>query len=345
MKRVAAAILIIAMAALAAGCSSQYVTPKSDTYDCIFANNGSQRLLDQLPPGSNRKKVRSGDTVVEIPASNRFYMAAQDDSIRDPLAPDFYPANAADSVAVQIEGQIRFRFNLPKACQWYSVDGRRNADSSGNLGFNDRGADAANAGWFHFLAENFGLTMDSAVKEVTNSYNWAAMYYDYPVNANDLGVVPKGQVPGQSTLDSLGTALGVEFTKELNANLGDQYFCGVDSLPGQTTACPPMTFQVKAVTPTDSTLIADRQQVEATGQQLQSTQLQGQLQQQQAKAVEAAAAAQQAILKTNQATAEIQAQIDTAKCRALAAVGDDCSGNRPSIIVNGGSVSTNGTNG
>lgn len=337
-RGLAAALVVAILGLLLASCSNNYATPTSDTYDCVFASRGSQQLKYQLPPGSNRKKIGTNDTVVEIPASNRFYMAAQDDAIRDPKAPTFYDANAIGGVPVALEGQVRFRFNLPKACEWYSKDGRRNADSNGNLGFNDRGADAGNAGWFSFLAENFGLTMESTAKQVLNHYDWAAMYYDYPSNADTLGDIPKGQKAGQATLDSLGVALGQEFTTELNANLGGQYFCGIDVVAGQTQACPPMTFQVKAVTPTGdkgTQLINDRSAVENTRQALQSTQLQGELQQQQASAVKKAEAAKKEILSAEAGTADAQAQVDTAKCRALAAVGLDCDGHFPTRIVAG----------
>lgn len=335
---VGATLLVVICAGLLTSCMNQYATPTSDTLLCVFASHGSQRLKYQLPPGSDRKKIGQDDTVVEIPSSNRFYMAAKDDAIRDPLAPLFYPGNAQGGVPVQLEGQVRMRFNLPKACEWYSKHGRRNA-TDGDLAFNARGADAVNSGWLRWLAENFGFTMGSVAKKVLNQYDWAAMYYDYPTNANNIGIVPSGQPAGEATSQKLGVSLGDEFTKELNASLGGEYFCGIDAPPGSTDSCPPMTFQVKAVTPAGpdgDKLISDRSAVETTRQALQSTQLQGQLQQEQAAAVQRAEDAKQKILAAQAGTTELQARIDTAKCRALAAVGLDCEGHFPNQIVVGG---------
>ncbi len=170
------------------------------------------------------------------------------------------------------------------------------------------------------------------------------MYYDYPVNADQIGDIPKGQAPGEATSQKLGIQLGLEFTKEINANLGGDYFCGIDTAPG-STACPPITFQVKAVTPAGDAgaqLISDRANVEATRQQLQTTQLQGQLEQEQAAAVVRSETAKQQILAAQAKTAEEQALIDTAKCRAYAAVGLDCDGHFPTQIINGTTTTKTG---
>lgn len=342
MKRrgVATALLVVVGAGLLASCSAT-ATPTSDTYLCVFAGGGSQRLKYQLPPGSDQKDIGQNDTVVEIPASNRFYMAAKDDSIRDPLAPHFYPGNALGGVEVELEGQIRMRFNLPKACEWYSKHGRRNA-TNGDLAFNARGADAENSGWLQWLAENFGFTMGSVAKRVLNGYDWAALHYDYPINANNIGVVPKDEQPGEATSQKLGKELGEEFTKEIDSFLGGQYFCGTETTPGSAT-CPPLTFQVLAVTPggpAGEKLIADRSAVESTKQQLQTSQLEGQLQQQQAATVQENEAAKQKIATAQAATAAVEARADKeiAHCLVLASVGLDCEGHFPNQIVVGGST-------
>lgn len=340
-KVIATLLGVVILGALLASCSNDYATPTSDTYLCVFASHGSQRLKKQLPPGSDRSKIGRDDTVVVIPTSNRFFMATADDTLRDPLAPTGYDANAQGGVPVTLAGQVRFRFNLPKACEWYSKHGRRNANSNGDLGFNARGDAATTAGWFHFLAENFGLTMDNVAKRVMNQYDWAKMYYDYPVNADTTGAV-KGD-PGQATDDLLGVALGQEFTNELNANLGGQYFCGIETSAGSANDCPPMTFQVKGVVPTGDSgqkLIDDRAAVESTKQSLQSAQAQAQLQQQQAAQTVQAEASKQLTLDAQAKTAEKQALVDTAKCRILAPMGLDCDGHRPTVIVSGGGTGT-----
>lgn len=332
-------LLIPLLGALLVGsaCSMRYATSTSDTMVCVYdgSQRGGQKLKFQVPPGAKSKGIDSNDQVVKIPASNRFFMASTDDAVRDPLAPKSYEAFAKGSVAVQIQGQVRFRFNLEKACEWYSKHGRRNANGN-DLGFNARGDDARDAGWFRFLAENFGVTMAEVAKEVTGKYDWAALTFNYPANANDAGEVPAGQQPAEAIDLALGRELGVAFTNRLNANLGGDYFCGIDPDPnGATNACPPMRFQVIRVDPTDTALRDGRQKVEATKQALRDAELEGQLQQAQQAAIIASENAKAAILEAQAKNAETQARIDTAKCRQYAQYGLDCEGHRPAQYFGG----------
>lgn len=332
-------VIVALMAVLLAACDHK-VSAASDEYMCVFdgSQSGGQKLKAQVPP-TQHTTVDDNDVQVRIPSSNRFFMATADDSLRDPLAPTGYQANAKGNVPIVVAGQVRFRFNLNKACEWYSKHGRRNADENGDLGFNLRGGDANNAGWFHFLAENFGLTMQSIARPVTSQYDWAAMYYDYPSNATDAGNVPKGDQPAEPTSLKLGRDLGKAFTTQLKANLGGDYFCGIDPDPdGANTDCPPMLFQVKGVAPDNQKLVQSRTKVEATRQELESTRLEGDLQRAQAQQVQADEAAKQQILAAQLKTAQIQAQIDNQKCLQLAAVGLDCEGKRPQPIVVGGAT-------
>lgn len=336
-------IAALSLSFLLTACDDRYATSTSDTLVCVFdgSEKGGEAFKFSVAPGEKSRKIDDNDHVVKIPTSNRFFMATSDDNLRDPLAPTGYEANASGGVAVVLAGQVRFRFDLGKACDWYSKHGRRNANND-DLGFNCRAPDCdpTQAGWFHFLAENFGLTMQQVSKGVANRYDWAAMYYDYPVNADEAGVVPEGQQPGVPTSMALGEELGLAFTHQLNANLGGEYFCGVDPIDGaEDDDCPPMTFQVKGVAPTGDvgqSLIASRSKVESTKQELESSRLEGQLQQEQAAQVSASEAAKQQILESQLRTAQLQAQIDTAKCAEYAQFGLDCEGKHAPIIVGGG---------
>lgn len=331
-KAALAAVLILPASALLASCMDESVSSTSDTHVCVFdgSDDGGQKLKFQIPPGAEPKKVDDNDQVVYIPASNRFYMATADDNLRDPLAPHDYLSNAENNVPVKVEGQVRFKFNLARACEWYSKHGRRNANENGDLEFNARGDGADQSGWLRYLAENFGTTMNSVVQQVTSQHNWASMYYNYPANANDAGVVPDGKTAGEPTKLVVGRELGIAFTKQLNSNLGGNYFCGIEESADE---CPPMTFQVVRIFPTNDQLIASRSQLESTKESLESTRLEGQLQREQAAQVEAAEAAKQQILRAQLETARIEAEIANVKCLQLAELGLDCEGKRPAPII------------
>lgn len=332
-------ILMVGMLIFTSACTQNYATTTSDTLKCVFdgSERGGQKLKFQIQPGAESKAIDDNDQQVDIPSSNRFFMAALDDNSRDPLAPKFYEAPAAHNIFVQIQGQVRFRFNLTNACEWYSKHGRRNLAGQSNLGFNTRGQDAFNAGWFHFLTENFGQTMQQVASEQTGQYDAFALSFHYPENANpDTGDVAAGTTPGPDLNLKYADNLGRVFTDRLNANLGGQYFCGIDPDPNNAAnACPPMKFQVIAIHTSDPSLEAGRQDVEKTRQALRNAQLKGDLEKKQADALAASAAAHQALLDQQVSEARKQAEIKDAECLARADRGLDCQGNRPAQYYNG----------
>lgn len=333
-------VIAAGFAVLAAGCGhSQWVNSKSDQTACVYDGqpHHGQTLILQIPPGGHSKQVDNRDEVVFLPTSNRFFMASKDGNVRDPLAPDFYKGHAKGGVAIDVQGQIRFRFNIAKACDWYAKHGRRNLGDRSDLGFNVRGPQQADTGWARFLAENFGVTMQSVVSAESNSYDWQKLVYNFPENADTNGDLPKdAKAKGTPEQIAYGVALGKVFTNYLKANLGDDYFCGVDADltgPGDNSACPPMYFEVTDISTEDPSLMKSREQTQALAQQLQNEQQQASIQQQHAASLIYSAKQKQKLLEAQAANAEMQAEIDNAKCIALAKVGDDCTGNRPSPIV------------
>lgn len=337
------AVFATVVALVLASCSidDQYATPTSDSHLCVFdgSERGGQKLKFQLAPSAESRKIDDNDQVVKIPASNRFYATTKNGARRDPLASEFYDANARGSdatgtVPIQIEGQIRFKFNYAKnACEWYSLHGRRNADENGDLGFNARGNDALTAGWFKFLTENFGQTMDQAVVPVALGYNWNSLVYNYPVNADSDGKVPDGKAPGIPTQTDFGNKVAVEFTNRLNKNLGGQYFCGVDSKGDE---CTDLTFEVTRITG-PAELMDAQAAVEKTRSDLERDQVTAQLQEQQLDATIRGEKARQAQLAEEIRTADLQAQKDSAFCRAITAVNPNlnCKGELAPVIVGG----------
>lgn len=339
---VVAVFVALLLSAMLTSCSDEYATPTSDSKLCVYdgSERGGQKLKFSLEPNEKSRKIDDNDQVVKIPASNRFYATTTNDDRRDPLASKFYPANARGSdstgtVAVQIEGQVRFRFNLKNACDWYSKHGRRNADNNGNLGFNARGADAYTAGWFKFLTENFGQTMDQAVVPVALGYNWQPLVYNYPLNADAEGKVPAGTAPGIPTQTDFGNKAALEFTQRLNRNLGGEYFCGVDAVSDDP--CPPLNFEVTRVTgPKD--LMDLQAQTEKDRADLEHQQASARLREEQLDSSLRAERATQAILQEQIKTADLRALKDSAFCRAITAVNPnlDCKGNLAPVIVGGG---------
>ena len=203
-KRILAVVL--AAAAFTSACSSQYASSTSDQHVCVFdgSERGGQKLKFQIPPGAESKEVDDNDHVVKLPASNRFWNVSSNRAVADPGTPNNYTGNAKEGVPVFVEGQIRFRFNLELACEWYSKHGRRNADENGDLGFNIRGDSAANAGWFRFGNENFVLTMQEVVSEEMSRFDAEALHYNWAEDYNP----ETGEGAGRPIRQVLGDVLG-----------------------------------------------------------------------------------------------------------------------------------------
>lgn len=335
-KKVKCVLLALVVFGVLTACSERYATPTADERICVYdgSERGGQKLKLQLGPGENAKEIDDNDIVVKIPANNRFFFASKNDTLRDPNAPLFYETFAAKNVSVQIEGQDRFRFN-DNACDWFSKHGRRNAIDGKDMQFNARGGDAANSPWLHWLAENFGPAMQQAVNQVTSSFDAFALVFHYPSNAGEDGTLPDGTTPAETADVALGKAIGPVFTKILTANLGGEFFCGID--PVDADLCPDLTFQVTAVHTTIPGDETARQEVETLRQQLISAQLKGALQQQTLDAIQSSAAAESAILEQQAAAARKKQEADpyVARCILFAERGLDCDGKRPPVIVNG----------
>lgn len=328
---ICALLALIAVASVTAACSvgQEYATSTSDTHVCVFdgSERGGQKLKFQVPPGSESKEVDDNDQLVRISAANRFWMVSSNRAIADPGTPNNYTGNGKNGVPVFIEGQIRFRFNLELACEWYSKHGRRNADEDGDLRFNARGDEALSSGWFKFGNENFVLTMQEVVSEELSRFDAEALHYNWPNDYNP----ETGQGTGTPIRQDLGKVLGDAYTDRLAANLGGEYFCGIAE--GTDDPCPPITFQVVYAGPgNDSPLVQNRDRVEDRRRALEAQRDEAALQAEQQAALLQAEQAKAAILEAQRNNANIQADIDTAKCRRLAEFGLDCEGKHPTYV-------------
>lgn len=336
-KRVLSIVIAAALVVGLAACNVDKRTA-SDELGCVY-DSYFNHLKDQLPAGS-KISTDERDILVTIPASNRFYNITKDPS-RDPLAPRFITASDKNQTAVVIEGQARFRFNPRNACDWFSKHGRRNADKDGKLHFNARGDAALSAGWFNWLAENFGLTMKQVTPNVMNQFDWARAYYHYPVNADETGDVSKGTDRGEDTVVKLGNDIGIGLTRALETNLGGSYFCGVAvTEKGQSKSCPPINFQVTSVVPVNQKLLKDRQSYEETKQELDNARRTSQLAEANRAADAKAQEEQKKILANKLDLANLQAEIDFAHCAPFLKNGVSCDGKTPLNV--GGNITITG---
>lgn len=242
------------------GLTNKDVHSKPDHTVCIYDKEDG-KLIEQLPPGANKKEVEGDAVVVEIPTSNRFYFVSPDSSVKDPGAPNYLTGRDASYKDMQMVVQIRFRFDVNKACKWFDQHGRRNADGNGSLGFNARGD--ANQGWARWLNENFAPAMQTVGEPLIFQYSWPHHEYNYPVNADDNGVIANGDEAGLLTREQMQLDFGANLSKNLTDSLGDSFFCGIDYDPAKPDVCPDIKVDIYSTKLVDQTPVNERKAVEA----------------------------------------------------------------------------------
>lgn len=342
LRGVAIAATVVLTGVLLTACNDHFA--KTDGYTCVFsgADANKNELIKQIPPGDPKfESPNENDYEVVIPASDRFYYASNNDAVRDTLAPNFYVGYTVGHLPVDVQGQVKFKFNLSKSCDWYTKSGKRNANGAGDLGFNARTPEEQKAaGWFHYLAENFGAGLTHDAKVVAQPYSWQQLNYNYPINADPTtGVLPDGAQPEIGAMDKFGIELGELFTKNLSASMGGQYFCGIqvtNPLTGEAipaNECPPMIFYPDSITPENGQLITDQESVEGAKQAAIQSQAKADLLQQQKDATLSAEQLQQEIdaVKAQTIAGSVLLDPEVQKCLAYAKVGLDCDGHWPSL--------------
>lgn len=322
----AAAVLILA--AVATGCGHADVSAKSDETVCVYdgSNRGSQKLKKQIFPGEEPYHADGDDEVVRIPLSNRFYHASRNREIADDGAPEFYIGYAKDDVAVEVEGQYRFRFKADAACDWYAKHGRRNAGSDG-LGFNARGDDGNVPPWVKWLNENFGTVSAQTVKSTSRTFTWPELVY-----GNDPEVEQREDAPDVE----YGKAIGLEFTRRLEASLGGRFFCGTDASLWEDEEnadldCPPIFFETGRIVTSNQALMQNRESTEQLRAKLENDKLQAEIRAQNVTNQIRDEQSKQRLLAEQAETARLRSRVELndpalARCIALARVGLDCYG-------------------
>ena len=238
--------------------------------------------------------------------------------------------------AVWVEGVLKFRFNLTgdKACRWYSKYGLQSA-SYGDLGFAVRsGIEQQKTGWYRFLAEAHGTTLQQVVHDGSSAWTWQQLAY-----GSDSTVTTKPTAEPVSV--GYGKHIGAMFTKYLALNLGDSVLlrrpARADGRRARPPGCPPMYFQILSVYPRDKALAEEHDQLKRLDAELTRQRQAATLKAMNRSTAIASAKAQRKVLIQQIVNTKLDAQNDVKiqKCLILAKVGLDCDGKKQQIIVAG----------
>ena len=235
-----AAGLILGLAA----CSKE--RPQSNEWGCTLGEGplDVRGLKAAYPPGD--EGVWTNDRFVTVPSDIRYYIIDSDPATADSGGrPIVVPAKGSTDidvgvVPVSIEIQARFVFN-ENACEWYIDHGLRNEP----LNFN---GDGEGNGWDSFLNTSLNQKLIEAARPVVVDERYDVLYVN-------------GNIDGGRAYDVLARALSSNLSRELDADLGGNYFCGpsyefdgkVDGELGE--GCPPIEVTIKSVTPTEAKFI------------------------------------------------------------------------------------------
>lgn len=260
---------LMLMSGLLTGClgNDKDVFASSQYYTCIYDKEDGT-LIEKLPPGGGKVKVEDDAQVWRVPTSQRFWNIDPDDAVRDPGAPKFVTGLDSNYKDVQMVVHAKFFINQTRACDFVDRHGKRNVsadnygtddtESTTKMGFNVRGD--ADQPWFRFLNENLSAAMQSQGKPLLPRYDWRYYEFEYPTNANLDGVVVcdanKECPPKPTALDTLEPEYGELVSKELNKQIGKDFFCGPGYDPEKPDVCPPVQVEILRIN------LADRGPVE-----------------------------------------------------------------------------------
>jgi hypothetical protein len=295
------------------------VTVAGDQVGCVYGGAASgHAFVRSIQPGE-RARVGNGDRLVLLPTGDQIYNVTTSPN-RTAQAPSRVLAFTKGQTAVWVEGVLKFRFNTSgdKACRWYSKYGQQQA------------------GWFRFLAEAHGDTLRQVVHDGSSAWTWQQLAY-----GSDPAV--KTTPTTEPISVGYGKHIGAMFTKYLDLNLGDRYFCGVQpGLTGAGTAadCPPMYFQILSVYPRDPMLAQEHDKLKQLDAQLARQRQAAKLKEMNRSVAIASAKAQRKVIIEQIVNTRLDARNDlkVQKCLILARVGLDCDGHKATIIVAGGST-------
>lgn len=322
---IGAALVVVAAAAvgIAIGVSwlrnygHRTVTVAGDQIGCVYGDAASGHAFERSIQPGERARVGNGDQLVELPTGDQIYNVTTSAN-RTEQAPSRVLAFTRGQTAVWVEGVLKFRFNTSgdKACRWYSKYGSQQQ-----------------TGWFRFLAEAHGDTLRQVVHDGSSAWTWQQLAY-----GSDPAVKTKPTTEPISV--GYGQHIGAMFTKYLDLNLGDRYFCGVQlglSGAGAAPGCPPMYFQILSVYPRDPMLSQEHDKLKQLDAQLARQRQAAKLKAMNRSVAIASAKEQRKVILEQIINTRLDAQNDlkVQKCLILAKVGLDCDGHKQPVIVAG----------
>lgn len=252
MKHVKKRFLLIAGALILSATACTLQRAEANNWACSFGAGpwDTKNLKHSFAPGE--KGSWSNDNMVSGPSDVRYYYIDNDPNTADQNAtPLILPARGSAISGVGVvdtstEVQVRFVFN-ERFCEWYIAHGRRN-DVNPSLNFNATNDQAS--GWQNFLNVSMNQKLLEATRPVVRDVDYITLYTNGPIGD-----------AGELAYDVLATRLSANLSKELDKDLGGEYFCGPSykfdgNIDGKLdNGCPPLEVTVKRVVPVDDTLI------------------------------------------------------------------------------------------
>jgi hypothetical protein len=342
---VVAVVALTAAAGAAAGVrwalhfGHRAVTVAGNQIGCVYGDAGTGHRFERSIAPGEQARIANSDQVVLLPTGEQTYNVSTSPN-RTEKAPARVLAFTRGQTAVWVEGVLKFRFDTEqdKACRWYSKYGLQ-SQSYGDLGFTvHSGIQQQPTGWFNFLSQAHGDTLRQVVHDESSGWTWQQLAY-----GSDPTV--KTAPAAEPISVTYGRHIGAQFTKYLDLNLGDRYFCGVQ--PGLTgrgdnSACPPMYFQILSVYPRDTALAQEHEKLKQLDAALARQRQAAKLKAMNRSVAISSARAQRKVLVAQIVNTRLDAQNDVKvqKCLILARVGLDCDGHKQTIIVAGSTTKT-----
>jgi hypothetical protein len=313
----AAGIALAVLWALSYG--HRTVTVTGNEIGCVYSSaGGGSRFERSIAPGG-RARVANSAQVVRLPTGDQVYNVTTSRA-RTALAPSRVLAFTRAQTAVWVEGVLKFRFNTveDKACRWYSKYGLQTTS------------------WSRGLAQVDGDTLRQVVHDGSSAWTWQQLAYGSDPTVKTARIAEPISV-------GYGKHIGAMFTKYLDLNLGDRYFCGVQpglTGVGEAEGCPPMYFQILSVYPRDEALAQEHEKLKQLDAALARQRQAARLKAMNRSVAIASARAQRKVLLAQIVNTRLDARNDVKvqKCLILARVGLDCDGHRETVIVAGGTA-------
>lgn len=253
-RRKATLALALLALPLMGGCARQRAS--ANEWGCSFGDGPfeqSRKLKNALAPGESAGY--SNDNLVTGPADVRFFFIDNDAATADfGSRPIEVPARGSSTegvgfVDVRAEVQVRFVIN-ENFCDLY-IDNLKRIDDRTDLNYN--AAQDESSGWAEFLNNSMNQKLIEATRPVLRTQDYITLSVNGPIGDN-----------GELAYDVLADELSANLSRELDADLGGQFFCGpAYSFDGtidgklEGSGCPPLEVTVKSIKPVDPELLAN----------------------------------------------------------------------------------------